>query len=119
MKGLKLVINCETNIQNLITIEKMARRENLDNVADFCHKKIKKLVKEEKGKIKEELEKENESNCLQTKYKKCYCAKCNKEIDFEFRSKSLYAWKIDRAYFCSWSCYSLVFDGKNKKRRKI
>ena len=41
---------------------------------------------------------------------KCSC--CGKE--FNIRSKKEHKWQLDNEIFCSYTCYSKVFDGKYK-----
>ena len=112
-EGLKKVISCENNVENLNNIKKMAKTEGLEDIVILCKSKIKELTQLEQQKIRDEIF--GEENNKGWKNNLGYCARCNKEIDFEFKSKENYGWKIDKAIFCSYSCYSKTFEERKKK----
>lgn len=116
MKGLKRVIECENNVENLKNYKKLAKKEGLEEFIVLIDNKIKKIIKEEKEKIKEEFNLEGEQEEKRSWKKNLHhCARCNKEIDFELKSKEIWGWKIGKSIFCSYSCYSKTFDERKKK----
>jgi len=114
MKNLIKIIENENNVSNLKNIAKMAKKDGLENIYKLTKNRIKLLAKKEQEEIAKEFEREEEKSGWKKNIH--HCANCGKEIDFEFKSKANWGWKIGKNIFCSYSCYSKAFEAKERRR---